>query len=269
MAVRRRMLRHDRAFTLIELLVVVAIIALLISILLPSLGKAREQARTTICANGVRQWGMALQYYENDYTYFLPYEGATSSAATITDNGAWYNALPPYVSAPRYYLIYPGLTARLGTTATDPDTGMTYTITNSPSANAGGFKNSWIWYCPTQIINTKNSGSGLNSFHYGMNAVLNGSTAFGGNGNTKYVKMSLIDQPTFTPFIFDSSANMPSIVPSDASNRHNGKTNMLFLDQHVETLYASKVITPTRTDPSQPFTSEVGGLRLVWGPFAK
>ena len=268
MVVRRRMLRPDRAFTLIELLVVVAIIALLISILLPSLGKAREQARTTVCANGVRQWGMALQYYENDYTYFLPYEGTASAAGTV-ENGAWYNALPPYVSAPRYYLIYPGVSARLGTTATDPDTGVNYTITNSPSANAGGFKNSWIWYCPTQVILSKNSGSGLNSFHYGMNAVINGSGAFGGSGTTKYVKMSAIDQPTFTPFMFDSSANTSAVDPSSTSNRHNGKANMLFLDQHVETIFASKVITPTRVDPNLPFVSEVSGLRLVWGPFAK
>jgi prepilin-type N-terminal cleavage/methylation domain-containing protein/prepilin-type processing-associated H-X9-DG protein len=57
------MTRPKSAFTLIELLVVVAIIALLISILLPSLQKAREQAKTAVCLSHQNQIGTAIHTY--------------------------------------------------------------------------------------------------------------------------------------------------------------------------------------------------------------
>lgn len=54
-------------FTLIELLVVVAIIAVLVAILLPTLGQALEKAKIVTCASNLRQIGQAQQYYTDDY----------------------------------------------------------------------------------------------------------------------------------------------------------------------------------------------------------
>ena len=61
-----RSMKTSRGFTLVELLVVIGIIALLISILLPSLGQARESARTVQCASNMRQVALGLIQYIND-----------------------------------------------------------------------------------------------------------------------------------------------------------------------------------------------------------
>lgn len=62
----------ERGFTLIELLVVVAIIALLVSILLPALNGARRQAKQTMCLTHLRSQGQASVMYREDYQDWLP-----------------------------------------------------------------------------------------------------------------------------------------------------------------------------------------------------
>ncbi|MCF7957301.1 MAG: DUF1559 domain-containing protein [Phycisphaerae bacterium] len=63
---------RKKAFTLIELLVVISIIALLVAILMPALGKAREQARRTLCLSNLKQQGIGLLMYSHDNNDAMP-----------------------------------------------------------------------------------------------------------------------------------------------------------------------------------------------------
>ncbi len=73
-----------KAFTLIELLVVIAIIALLAAILFPVFSRARENARKSSCQNNVKQIGVGMLQYLQDYDEQFGYNGGVMAAAPLT-----------------------------------------------------------------------------------------------------------------------------------------------------------------------------------------
>jgi len=88
---------------LIELLVVIAIIALLVSILMPALSKARDLARTAVCASNLKSIGLALHQYATDFSGAIPaayarnpkagQDGQPATLYSVTNDNFWHTRL--------------------------------------------------------------------------------------------------------------------------------------------------------------------------------
>ena len=84
-----------KGFTLIELLVVMAIMAALAGLLLPALGRAREKGRRTVCMANLKQLGIAIHMYAEDYFERFPGNGTEDS-----DSSEMGLLFPRYINAP-------------------------------------------------------------------------------------------------------------------------------------------------------------------------
>jgi len=127
---------NRRGFTLIELLVVIAIISILAAILFPVFARAREQARKASCMSNLKQIGLAVMMYAEDYdeTYPMAYMGYTG--------GYFYDVLDPYIKNDQVWIC--------------PTAGV---ITYEGAIKGGG---GYVWnICGTSYVSHGDIGNGM------------------------------------------------------------------------------------------------------------
>jgi prepilin-type N-terminal cleavage/methylation domain-containing protein/prepilin-type processing-associated H-X9-DG protein len=92
-----------RAFTLIELLVVIAIIAILASILFPVFGRARENARRSSCQSNLKQIGLGIMQYTQDYDEKFPRAWSSTTNGGFPGDYKWMDATQPYLKSTQIF----------------------------------------------------------------------------------------------------------------------------------------------------------------------
>ena len=95
--------RARTAFTLIELLVVIAIIAILAAILFPVFARARENARRSSCQSNLKQMGLGILQYAQDYDEKNPLRRFLPSVAPNFDDNSWRSVIQPYIKSTQLF----------------------------------------------------------------------------------------------------------------------------------------------------------------------
>ncbi len=214
-----------RGFTLIELLVVIAIIAILAAILFPVFARAREKARQTSCLSNMKQIGLAMNMYTQDYDERFPGAYMFYNGDSSTRGCGFYDQLIPYVKNEQIFIC--------------PSENYTATGYRTNMPNAEGFFGRQ-WDASYGIIAADSVGT----------VPYLGSTPY---GYSRGISVAKVEQPAETVLVFESRTcwtnnvgglgfNTDGSVRPASSNgtvgimryRHNQMMNCAFADGHAK-----------------------------------
>lgn len=215
-----------KKFTLVELLIVISIIVILAGLLLPSLGRARDAGKRITCANKMKQLGLTVIEYTNDFNFYFPI-----AYLCYPETKLWDETISE---------LYPGKSLDYN----DPSS-----VFYCPKASVRG---------PTGIINRYYISH--SPVYWGPMALKENGTdpvIFTGSSVTRYLpgKITQFVSPTRTVLLADSSYVSDTRTPNTGyiyiknvseyttlfGNRHGGFSNVFFVDGHTEAISTAKL----------------------------
>jgi len=213
----------NKAFTLIELLVVIAIIFILAAILFPVFARARENARRASCMSNLKQIGLGILQYTQDYDERYPVAQENGTPREIV---GWADAAQPYIKSLQVYQC-PSDSSHV-----------------SPNPANIGYTDYWYNYMLSGTNQSELSSPSLTILNGDGNGIV-GKAYYYYNGCEVNSNLSDITCSATTPYI-----TMKSSYQSGLFGRHLEGINYSFADGHVKWLKGSIVVGGTSINGS-------------------